>query len=55
MEQATAGNPKSSEPLIERVFGLAKASTDPHTEFVVPIESWQRIEVGEPEVVRPAV
>ena len=22
---------------------------------VVPIESWQRIEVGEPEVVRPAV
>ena len=34
MEQATAGNPKSPEPLIERVFGLAKASTDPHTEFV---------------------
>ena len=22
---------------------------------VTPIESWQRIEVGEPEVVRPAV
>jgi hypothetical protein len=34
MEQATAGNPKSSEPLIKRVFGLAKAGTDPRTEFV---------------------
>jgi hypothetical protein len=25
MEQITAGNPKSSAPLLERVFGLAKA------------------------------
>ena len=28
MEQTTAGNPKSSAPLLERVFGLAKAGTE---------------------------
>jgi len=34
MEQITAGSPKSSAPLLERVFGLTKAGTDPRTEFV---------------------
>ena len=34
MEQTTAGNSKSSPPLLERVFGLAKAGTAPRTEFV---------------------
>jgi hypothetical protein len=31
MEQTTAGNPKSSAPLLERIFGLSTAGTDPRT------------------------
>jgi len=33
MEQTKAGNPKSSAPLLERVFGVAKSGTNPRTEF----------------------
>jgi AGZA family xanthine/uracil permease-like MFS transporter len=40
MEQTTAGNPKSSAPLLERVFGLAKAGTDPRTEFVAGLTTF---------------
>src|SRR6516225_5787659 len=40
MEQTTAGNSKSSPPLLERVFGLAKAGTDPRTEFVAGLTTF---------------
>ena len=40
MEQTTADNPKSSAPLLERVFGLAKAGTDPRTEFVAGLTTF---------------
>ena len=40
MEQTTAGNLKSSTPLFERVFGLAKAGTDPRTEFVAGLTTF---------------
>jgi AGZA family xanthine/uracil permease-like MFS transporter len=40
MEQTTAGSPKSSAPLLERVFGLAKAGTDPRTEFVAGLTTF---------------
>jgi|SRR6516225_6313459 AGZA family xanthine/uracil permease-like MFS transporter len=39
MEQTTAGNSKSS-PLLERVFGLAKAGTAPRTEFVAGLTTF---------------
>src|SRR6201984_273136 len=34
MEQTTAANPKGLAPLLERIFGLRAAGTDPRTEFV---------------------
>ena len=40
MEQTTAGNPKDSTPLFERVFGLAKAGTNPRTEFVAGLTTF---------------
>ena len=40
MEQTTAGNSKSSPPLLERVFGLAKAGTAPRTEFVAGLTTF---------------
>src|SRR5215472_11737475 len=40
MEQTTAGNPKGSAPLFERVFGLAKAGTNPRTEFVAGLTTF---------------
>ena len=39
MEQTTAGNSKCS-PLLERVFGLAKAGTAPRTEFVAGLTTF---------------
>ena len=40
MEQTTAGNPKDSTPLFERVFGLAEAGTNPRTEFVAGLTTF---------------
>jgi AGZA family xanthine/uracil permease-like MFS transporter len=40
MEQTTAGNPKSSAPLLERIFGLSTAGTDPRTEFVAGLTTF---------------
>src|SRR5215472_6898489 len=40
MEQTTAGNPKDSTPLFERVFRLAKAGTNPRTEFVAGLTTF---------------
>src|SRR5690348_16894915 len=40
MEQTKAGNPKSSAPLLERVFGVAKSGTNPRTEFVAGLTTF---------------
>jgi adenine/guanine/hypoxanthine permease len=40
MEQTKAGNPKSLAPLLERVFGLAKAGTNPRTELVAGLTTF---------------
>ena len=40
MEQTTAADRKGSAPLFERVFGLAKAGTDPRTEFVAGLTTF---------------
>jgi adenine/guanine/hypoxanthine permease len=40
MEQTTAGNPKSLAPLLERIFGLSAAGTDPRTEFVAGLTTF---------------
>ena len=40
MEQTTAANRKSSILLLERLFGLAKAGTNPRTEFVAGLTTF---------------
>jgi AGZA family xanthine/uracil permease-like MFS transporter len=40
MEQITTDNPKSSTPLLERLFGLAGVGTDPRTEFVAGLTTF---------------
>jgi xanthine/uracil/vitamin C permease (AzgA family) len=40
MKQATTGSPKGLALLLERVFGLAKAGTDPRTEFVAGLTTF---------------
>jgi hypothetical protein len=40
MKQRITGNPKGSVLLLERVFGLAKAGTDPRTEFVAGLTTF---------------
>src|ERR1700752_1353032 len=40
MEQITAADRKGSTPLFERVFGLAKAGTNPRTEFVAGLTTF---------------
>jgi len=40
MEQTTAADRKGSAPRFERVFGLAKAGTDPRTEFVAGLTTF---------------
>src|ERR1044071_8073386 len=40
MPQTTAADPKSSKPVFERMFNLAKAGTDPRTEFVAGLTTF---------------
>src|SRR6201988_3867294 len=40
MEQITAADRKGSTPLFERVFGLAKAGTNPRTDFLAGITTF---------------
>lgn len=40
MEQTTAANLKGSAPLLERIFGLSAAGTDPRTEFVAGLTTF---------------